>query len=144
MVVSSPPFWRVERYTCGDDRAKDDPGRKKNDEMARLVWMKQAYPDEVDDVINDKGKYKIDTNEYKKVIIRKSPSKAVNNKIIKDLQTKNDSINQSNKNSTFRLLETNEDDFYQWSSSSDNEDDDDNSPRYWKAKKAYIYIYILC
>jgi hypothetical protein len=104
---------------------------EKNDEMARLVWMKQAYPDEVDDVINEKGKYRIETNEYKRVIIRKSPTKAVKNKIIKDLQMKNKSINKSNKNSTFRLLETNEDDFYQWSSSSDNEEDDDNSPRYW-------------
>ena len=104
---------------------------EKKDEAARLVWMTKAYPEETEDVINDKGKYKInDRTEYTKVTgtIRKSPMKEVERNIIRNLKEKNMSINQSNEHSTFRLYETNEDDFYQWSSSSDNED---SSPRYW-------------
>ena len=104
---------------------------EKKDEAARLVWMTKAYPEETEDVINDKGKYKInDRTEYTKVTgtIRKSPMKEVERNIIRNLKEKNMAINQSNEHSTFRLYETNEDDFYQWSSSSDNED---SSPRYW-------------
>ena len=101
----------------------------KADEAARLVWMTKAYPSERDDVVNDQGTYKLDAKTYKTAVMRESPNKFVQDNIIKNLRLKRRQIEQSNENSTYRLLETNEEDFYQWSSSSEN--DDEESPRYW-------------
>lgn len=101
----------------------------KADEAARLVWMTKAYPSERDDVVNDQGTYKLDAKTYKTAVMRESPNKLVQDNIMKNLRLKRRQIEQSNENSTYRLLETNEEDFYQWSSSSEN--DEEESPRYW-------------
>ena len=101
----------------------------KADEAARLVWMTKAYPAERDDVVNDKGTYKLDAKTYTTAVIRKTPSKIVQDNIIESLRQKRHQIEHSNENSTYRIVETNEQDFYEWSSSSEN--DDEESPRYW-------------
>ena len=99
----------------------------KADEAARLVWMTKAYPAERDDVVNDKGTYKLDAKTYTTAVIRKTPSKIVQDNIIESLRQKRHQIEHSNENSTYRIVETNEQDFYEWSSSSENDDEE----RYW-------------
>ena len=51
--------WRV-RYGI---IAREQLIYEKKDEAARLIWMTKAYPEEIDDVVNNKGKY-TGTNFY--------------------------------------------------------------------------------